>query len=76
MVGHFNWYMYNVAGFQRFCFTAVNRSTANFVGFHRFRLDHGSTHNQCGFAVLDNPDVHLGFVNFGAAIAFRREIPM
>jgi hypothetical protein len=46
------------------------------VGFHRFRLDHGSTHNQCGCAVLDNPDVHLGFVNFGAAIAFRREIPM
>src|ERR1700686_2751206 len=23
-----------------------------------------------GFAVLDNPDVPLGFVNFGAAVAF------
>jgi hypothetical protein len=70
LVRHFDWYVYDVAGFQRFCFTAVNRSTANFAGFHRFRLDHGSAHNQCGFAVLDNPEAHLGLVNFGAAIAF------
>jgi len=67
---HFGWNVHDIARSKLLDRSALNRRTSYFVRLDGFGFDHGSTYHERGFASLDDHDVGLSFVKFGAAVAF------
>src|ERR1700730_9876509 len=70
LVRYVGWNMDDIARAKLLRLPALNRRTSHFMRLDRFRSNHGSAHNKSGFAGVDDHNIGLDFVKFGAAVAF------